>query len=65
MVVNEIRLYGEMEFDEALDESLCEDSFAKLEAVISKVGNSSYIMIFSTCHSLVTTISCIVLAASL
>ncbi|XP_008227571.1 PREDICTED: uncharacterized protein LOC103327070 isoform X1 [Prunus mume] len=37
VLVNEIRLYGEMECDEALDESLCEDSFAKLEAVISKL----------------------------
>lgn len=64
MLVNEIRLYGEMECDEALDESLCEDSFAKLEAVISKVCNNSNIMIFSTCLSLVTTMSCIVLAAS-
>uniref|UniRef100_A0A5B6ZMS7 Uncharacterized protein n=1 Tax=Davidia involucrata TaxID=16924 RepID=A0A5B6ZMS7_DAVIN len=35
--VNEIKLYGEMESDEALDNSFSEDSFAELEAVISKL----------------------------
>lgn len=39
VLVDEINLYGEMESDEALDESFCEDSFAELEAVISKVNN--------------------------
>lgn len=38
--VDEIKLYGEMENDEALDESFSEGSFAELEDVISKVGNS-------------------------
>lgn len=38
MLVNEIRLYGDIESDEALEESLCKDNFAELEAVISKVG---------------------------
>ncbi|KAA8530672.1 hypothetical protein F0562_005394 [Nyssa sinensis] len=42
--VNEIKLYGEMESDEALDDSFSEDSFAQLEAVISKL--------FSQRHSL-------------
>ncbi|KAM1201021.1 hypothetical protein FF1_017348 [Malus domestica] len=37
VLVNEIRLYGEIESDEALEESLCEDNFAELEAVISKL----------------------------
>lgn len=41
--VDEIKLYGEMENDEALDESFSEGSFAELEDVISKVGNSSEI----------------------
>uniref|UniRef100_A0A2N9ETB0 Uncharacterized protein n=1 Tax=Fagus sylvatica TaxID=28930 RepID=A0A2N9ETB0_FAGSY len=41
--VDEIKLYGETESDEALDESLIEDSFSELEAVISKVCNSSEI----------------------
>ncbi|KAF3445195.1 hypothetical protein FNV43_RR14889 [Rhamnella rubrinervis] len=35
--VDEIKLYGEMESDEALDESISEDSFTELEAVISKL----------------------------
>ncbi|KAL7230507.1 hypothetical protein ACSBR2_008895 [Camellia fascicularis] len=35
--VNEIKLYGEMESDEALDESFSEDGFSELEAVISKL----------------------------
>lgn len=39
--VDEIKLYGETGNDEALDESFSEDSFAELEDVISKVGNSS------------------------
>ncbi|XP_035547910.1 uncharacterized protein LOC108988165 isoform X3 [Juglans regia] len=34
--VDEIKLYGEMENDEALDESFSEDSFAELEDVMSK-----------------------------
>lgn len=38
-MLDEIKLYGEMEGDEALDESFCEDSFAQLEAVMSKVCN--------------------------
>ncbi|KAF7816329.1 uncharacterized protein G2W53_030298 [Senna tora] len=38
VLVDEIKLYGEMESDEALDESFCEDSFADLEAVISKLS---------------------------
>uniref|UniRef100_A0A5B6ZK40 Uncharacterized protein n=1 Tax=Davidia involucrata TaxID=16924 RepID=A0A5B6ZK40_DAVIN len=42
--VNEIKLYGEMESNEPLDESFSEDSFAELEAVISKL--------FSQRHSL-------------
>lgn len=39
VVVDEIKLYGQTEIDEALDDSLTEDSFTELEAVISKVGN--------------------------
>ncbi|CAL5323692.1 unnamed protein product [Camellia sinensis] len=35
--VNEIKLYGEMESDDALDESFSEDGFSELEAVISKL----------------------------
>lgn len=38
VVVDEIKLYGLTEIDEALDDSLTEDSFTELEAVISKVG---------------------------
>ncbi len=41
--VDEIKLYGEMESDEALDESFSEESFAELEDLISKVGNISEI----------------------
>lgn len=36
--VEEIKLYGEPEGDEAIDEAFCEDSFVELEAVIQKVG---------------------------
>lgn len=39
VLVDEIKLYGEKEDDEALDESFCEDSFSKLEALITKVKN--------------------------
>lgn len=35
--IDEIKLYGEMESDEALDESFIEESFSELEAVITKV----------------------------
>ncbi|GFY94112.1 hypothetical protein Acr_09g0005580 [Actinidia rufa] len=35
--INEIKLYGQTESDEALDESLGEDCFSELEAVISKL----------------------------
>lgn len=41
--VDEIKLYGEMESDEALDESFIEESFSELEAVITKVCHSSEI----------------------
>lgn len=34
---DEIKLYGEMESDEALDESCSGDTFSELESVISKV----------------------------
>ncbi|KAK4276369.1 hypothetical protein QN277_019326 [Acacia crassicarpa] len=37
VLVDEIKLYGGVESDEALDESFCEDSFAELEVVISKL----------------------------
>ncbi|MED6114145.1 hypothetical protein PIB30_077479 [Stylosanthes scabra] len=37
VVVDEIKLYGETEDDEDLDESSCEDGFSELEAVISKI----------------------------
>ncbi|XP_019432744.1 PREDICTED: uncharacterized protein LOC109339707 isoform X1 [Lupinus angustifolius] len=37
VLVDEIKLYGESGDDEPLDESLCEDSFSELEAVISKI----------------------------
>nr|KYP42211.1 hypothetical protein KK1_036396 [Cajanus cajan] len=37
VLVDEIKLYGEMEDDEALDESFSEDSFSELEAVITKI----------------------------
>ncbi|CAK9156036.1 unnamed protein product [Ilex paraguariensis] len=42
--VNEIKLYGEMESENALDDSSTEDSFTELEAVIAKL--------FSQRHSL-------------
>ncbi|XP_054818649.1 uncharacterized protein LOC129318107 isoform X4 [Prosopis cineraria] len=37
VLVDEIKLYGGVESGEALDESYCEDSFAKFEVVMSKV----------------------------
>ncbi|KAL1308236.1 hypothetical protein HN51_050166 [Arachis hypogaea] len=37
VLVDEIKLYGETENDEDLDESSCEDGFSELEAVISKI----------------------------
>ncbi|KAK8467053.1 hypothetical protein PHAVU_008G236600 [Phaseolus vulgaris] len=37
VLVDEIKLYGEEENDEALDESFGEDSFSELEAVMAKV----------------------------
>ncbi|KAK6927834.1 hypothetical protein RJ641_006425 [Dillenia turbinata] len=40
VTVDEIKLYNETESDDALDESLCEDSFGELEAVISKLFSS-------------------------
>ncbi|XP_054818647.1 uncharacterized protein LOC129318107 isoform X2 [Prosopis cineraria] len=36
VLVDEIKLYGGVESGEALDESYCEDSFAKFEVVMSK-----------------------------
>lgn len=45
--IDEMKLYGETETDDALDESLCKDSFAELEAVVSKVGNDCDIITFS------------------
>jgi len=39
VLVDEIKLYGEEENDEALDESFGEDSFSELEAVMAKVKN--------------------------
>lgn len=35
--VNEIKLYGEPESNDALDDSSMKDSFAELEVVITKV----------------------------
>lgn len=40
--VNEIKLYGEPESDDALDDLSTKDSFSELEAVMSKVGNLIY-----------------------
>ncbi|KAE9615070.1 hypothetical protein Lalb_Chr04g0251401 [Lupinus albus] len=37
VLVDKIKLYGESGDDEPLDESLCEDSFSELEAVITKI----------------------------
>ncbi|XP_027332148.1 uncharacterized protein LOC113847328 isoform X2 [Abrus precatorius] len=37
VLVDEIKLYGEKEDNEALDESFFEDSFSELEAVITKI----------------------------
>lgn len=37
--VDEIKLYGEADNDEAIDESFIEDGFSELEDVMSKVGN--------------------------
>ena len=37
MSVDEIKLYGESQNDDALDESFNEDSFSELEAVMTKV----------------------------
>lgn len=45
--MDEIKLYGEMESDEALDESFCEDGFLQLEAVMSKVCKVVIIMFSS------------------
>lgn len=45
--MDEIKLYGEMESDEALDESFCEDGFSRLEAVMSKVCKVVIIMFYS------------------
>ncbi|KAG5122792.1 hypothetical protein AAZX31_14G199000 [Glycine max] len=42
VLVDEIKLYGEKEDDEALDESFCEDSFSKLEALITKIFPQRY-----------------------
>ncbi|XP_061374654.1 uncharacterized protein LOC133316875 [Gastrolobium bilobum] len=42
VVVDEIKLYGEADDDEALDESFCEDSFSELEAVIAKIFSKSH-----------------------
>lgn len=39
VLVDEIRLYGGVESDDALDDSLNENNFSELEAVMSKVGN--------------------------
>lgn len=50
-----MKLYGEMESDEAIDESSSEDSFTDLQAVISKVSNN--VDIASSYLSLVATIS--------
>lgn len=35
--LEEIKLYGEADDDEAIDESFIEDGFGELEAVMSKV----------------------------
>lgn len=40
VLVDEIKLYGEPELYESLDESLVEESFSELEEVITKVGMS-------------------------
>ena len=53
VTVDEIKLYGESESDEALDESLCEDSFAELEAVISKVSSLRVIISSLIIHLLI------------
>lgn len=39
VLVDEIKLYGEEENDEALDESFGEDRFSELDAVMAKVKN--------------------------
>ena len=39
ILVDEIKLYGGVESDDALDDSLNENSFSELEAVMSKVGH--------------------------
>lgn len=44
--VGEIKLYGETESDDVLDETFNEDSFSELEAVMSKVGKNCEIMFF-------------------
>lgn len=40
VLVDEIKLYGEPCGDEALDESLVEESFSELEDVITKVSKN-------------------------
>lgn len=40
VLVDEIKLYGEPGGDEALDESLVEESFSELEDVITKVSKN-------------------------
>lgn len=44
VTIDEIKLYGETESDNILDESLPEDSFSELEAVISKVSTNFSVM---------------------
>lgn len=38
VLVDEIKLYGGVESNEAFDESFCEDGFQEFEVVISKVN---------------------------
>ena len=47
--MDEIKLYGEMESNEALDESFSEESFSELKSVISKVSKVFvfYFLIFT------------------
>lgn len=60
--VDEIKLYGESENYDALDESFSEDSFSELEAVMTKVQGheieNSFAVAFYTCFVLVCVVFC-------
>lgn len=56
VALDEIKLYGEPESNDALDDSSTKDSFGELEEVITKVGlmicEALFLLIFVTCINL-------------